>query len=247
MSSTGVTDQDVRQMMAIATYHGAANDDGLPWDLLHMLKDLVECDILSVSGQDTPAWDFFLEQQLPGQQWSPSFEAAVADAYREHYWTSTCSHPDRTGDVVAVTRDSDLLRDRAYRSTGMYADFDRLVGVEHEIRLCLDTGTPQRTVRLLFTRGSGSDFSDRDLAVLTLLRPHLQAAFTVAQRRRGPSPLTARQREILRYVSAGYTNGQISRRLALSEATVRKHLENIFARLGVTSRTAAVARLDPPV
>ncbi|MGE5720367.1 MAG: response regulator transcription factor, partial [Nocardioidaceae bacterium] len=93
-----------------------------------------------------------------------------------------------------------------------------------------------------------SDFTDRDVAVLTLLRPHLQAAYVAAERRRrGLLPLTTRQREILQYVAAGYSNGQIARRLEVSEATVRKHLENIFARLDVTSRTAAVARLNPPL
>jgi DNA-binding CsgD family transcriptional regulator len=248
VSSTGVSDQDIRRMMAIATYDGGTEGDGLPWEVLQLLKELVACDCVSVSGQDTPNWEFFLGQELPDQQWSPSFAAPLLDAYREHYWTSTCSYPDSTGDVVRVTRSSDLLSDRAYRHTGMYADFDRLVGLEHEIRLCLDTGTPQRTVRLIFSRGSGSDFTDRDLAVLTLLRPHLQAAFAAAERRRRRrTPLTARQREILRYVAAGYTNGQISRRLAVSEATVRKHLENIFSRLGVSNRTAAVAQLDPPL
>jgi DNA-binding CsgD family transcriptional regulator len=237
-------------MMAIATYDGDTDADGMPWEVLHLLKELVECDCVSVSGQDTPAWEFFLGQELPDQEWSPAFEATMLDAYRMHYWDSdsTCSYPDRTGDVVRVTRESDLLPDRARRSTGMYADFDRRAGLEHELRLCLDTGTPQRTVRLLFTRGPGSDFSDRDLAVLTLLRPHLQAAFAAAERRRrGPTSLTTRQREILRYVAAGYTNGQISRRLEVSEATVRKHLENIFNRLGVSNRTAAAAQLDPPL
>jgi ATP/maltotriose-dependent transcriptional regulator MalT len=66
----------------------------------------------------------------------------------------------------------------------------------------------QRTVRLILIRWQGADFSDLDVAVLTLLRPHLQAAFAAAECRRcGPSPLTAREREILRYVAAGYTNG----------------------------------------
>jgi DNA-binding CsgD family transcriptional regulator len=237
-------------MLAIATYDGGTDEDGLPWEVLHLLNELVECDCVSVSGQDTPAWEFFSGRELPDQHWSPAFEAAMEDAYRVHYWDSdsTCAYPDRTGDVVRVTRESDLQSDRVRRSTGMYADFDHQIGVEHEIRLCLDTGVPQRTLRLLFTRGRGSDFNDRDLAVLTLLRPHLQAAFAAAQRRRrGPTSLTARQREILRYVAAGYTNGQISRRLEVSEATVRKHLENIFNRLGVSNRTAAVAKLDPPL
>ena len=61
-------------------------------------------------------------------------------------------------------------------------------------------------------------------------------------RRHSAEALTRRQRELLGLVAAGHTNGQIARRLSISEATVRKHLENIFARLGVTSCTAAVAK-----
>ncbi len=246
MTTTGITDQDLRRMLAIADYDGETDGDALPWELLHLLKDLVECDAVSAAGQDTPNWAFFANQELPCQGLSAGVAEALSAAYREHYWASICSYPDRSGDIVRVTRNSDLVSYREYSGTGMYADYDRVLGVEHEIVLCIDGGSPQRTVRLLFTRGPGSDFSDRDVAVLTLLRPHLQAAFAAAERRRrGPSPLTARQREILRYVAAGYTNGQISRRLEVSEATVRKHLENIFARLGVSSRIAAVAKLDP--
>src|SRR5438034_585635 len=63
----------------------------------------------------------------------------------------------------------------------MYSEFLR--GVEHELMLCLPTG-PGRTVRLLFFRGSGPDFSERDRALLALLRPHLREAYLDAERRR---------------------------------------------------------------
>jgi len=46
-------------------------------------------------------------------------------------------------------------------------------------------------------------------------------------------------------VAAGHTNIQIARRLGLSEGTVRTHLENIYGRLHVSSRTAAVNRAFP--
>jgi DNA-binding NarL/FixJ family response regulator len=58
-------------------------------------------------------------------------------------------------------------------------------------------------------------------------------------------PLTTRQRELLRLVAAGLDNIAIARQLGLSPGTVRKHLENAFTRLGVSSRTAAIAKLHP--
>jgi len=49
----------------------------------------------------------------------------------------------------------------------------------------------------------------------------------------------------MRLLAAGCTNTQIARRLGISEGTVRTHLENIYERLGVSSRTAAVIRAFP--
>ena len=57
----------------------------------------------------------------------------------------------------------------------------------------------------------------------------------------GAPRLTARQWELLRLVAAGHSNADIARQLFLSENTVRKHLENIYQWLSVSSRTAAVA------
>ena len=103
-----------------------------------------------------------------------------------------------------------------------------------------------RTLRLFLFRGPGPDFSDRDRDLLTVLRPHLHQAYLDAERRRHPAPrLTARQQELLHLVAAGHTNAQIARRLGISEGTVRTHLENIYERLGVSSRTAAVTRVFP--
>ncbi len=54
--------------------------------------------------------------------------------------------------------------------------------------------------------------------------------------------LTAREREVLAWVARGKTNPEIARLLWVSPGTVRKHLENVYAKLGVNTRTAAVAR-----
>jgi len=57
------------------------------------------------------------------------------------------------------------------------------------------------------------------------------------------SPLTGREHEIVMLVAEGLTNAQIAERLWISPGTVRSHLENVFAKLGVHTRTAAVARI----
>jgi DNA-binding NarL/FixJ family response regulator len=54
--------------------------------------------------------------------------------------------------------------------------------------------------------------------------------------------LTEREREVLGLLATGLTNSAIAQRLFLSEKTVRNHVTNIFAKLGVTDRAAAVAR-----
>lgn len=55
------------------------------------------------------------------------------------------------------------------------------------------------------------------------------------------STLTLREIEVLQLVADGHSNGQISRRLFLSQATVKSHLAHIYTKLGVDSRTSAVA------
>jgi DNA-binding NarL/FixJ family response regulator len=53
--------------------------------------------------------------------------------------------------------------------------------------------------------------------------------------------LTERELEVLRLVAAGETNKAIAAQLVLSERTVDRHVSNIFAKLGVSSRAAATA------
>jgi DNA-binding NarL/FixJ family response regulator len=52
--------------------------------------------------------------------------------------------------------------------------------------------------------------------------------------------LTAREREVLALMADGRTNRQIAEQLVLSDKTVKRHLSNIFDKLGVNSRAAAV-------
>jgi DNA-binding NarL/FixJ family response regulator len=59
-------------------------------------------------------------------------------------------------------------------------------------------------------------------------------------RRGGPArPLSRREEEVLRLVADGHANKAIARQLLITERTVKAHLTNIFARIGVTDRTQA--------
>ena len=62
------------------------------------------------------------------------------------------------------------------------------------------------------------------------------------EERREEAQLTARERDVLSWVARGKTNAEIAQLLWLAPSTVRKHLENVYAKLGVSTRTAAVAR-----
>ncbi|MBT2454620.1 response regulator transcription factor [Streptomyces sp. ISL-86] len=67
-------------------------------------------------------------------------------------------------------------------------------------------------------------------------------ALRLMDRMRTPAEaLTKRELEVLQLVADGLSNQQISKKLFLSQATVKSHLVHIYAKLGVESRTSAVA------
>jgi DNA-binding NarL/FixJ family response regulator len=74
----------------------------------------------------------------------------------------------------------------------------------------------------------------------TVLAPSV--ASTLVRQVRSPAPpaLSARETEVLRLVASGLTNGEIGKRLFISEATVKTHLLRVFNKLDVADRTAAV-------
>lgn len=93
-----------------------------------------------------------------------------------------------------------------------------------------------RARRLLTSYGFGVEDVPN---VAPLLVRHIRPDVLLLEERR-PLGLTPREREILALVAQGHTNAHIGATLWISPATVGKHLENAYAKLGVTSRTAAV-------
>jgi DNA-binding NarL/FixJ family response regulator len=73
-----------------------------------------------------------------------------------------------------------------------------------------------------------------------VLSPSVATRLMSRFRAPGPGPLSQRELEVLELVAAGTTNREAAARLFLSEATVKTHLMNIYAKLGVSDRAAAV-------
>jgi len=168
------------------------------------------------------------------------------EVFWEHFWpTLSCSYTERIPRLRSdVTTTDDFCTTRQWHSTGMYTDYIGRNGGDKSLIMPL-SGPPGIARRLVFFGEPGQSFTDRHRSAATLLQPHIVDVLRLHARRAATLSLTVRQRELLRLVAAGDTNTAIARQFQLSPGTVRKHLENTFARLGVASRTEAVAKIRP--
>jgi DNA-binding NarL/FixJ family response regulator len=79
----------------------------------------------------------------------------------------------------------------------------------------------------------------------TVLAPAVAGRLLTRMRTASAGPaeaLSARETQVLALISRGLTNAEVGRELFISEATVKTHLNRACAKLGVSGRTAAVAR-----
>jgi DNA-binding CsgD family transcriptional regulator len=217
----------------------------LPEQVLHSLATLVPADCVSFADLDDKTATHFADDEVLGGEVNylpePVTEPDVA-FWRHYPSTLYCSYPTRTGDDRSVTLRSDFYSTREWKQTPMYLDVMRPWGFVHEL-MCPLPSVGGRSRRVLFFRSGSQDFTEDERFALALLRPHLNEL--VGRRALGVAAagLTDRQHELMRLVADGQTNAQIAAAMHLSPHTVRTHLANIFERLGVSTRSAAVARV----
>lgn len=239
---TQVGEADLRGLLDVVA--AFADGEGSAWPPpsgLEGIHALIGCDDVSFNDFDPSARRFYSLTEHPAHG-----EDYDHDPFWAGYWdNSFCSYPQRSGDNRSVIKLSDFYSRRGWHETATYRDCLGRFGVEHEMLMSIHAPAG-RSRRLVFFRCSGSDFSERDRLLLSLLRPHLQDAYQQHERvLQGIPDLTHRQWQLLRLVAAGHTNVEIARSLHISVGTVRTHLEHIFERLEVATRGAAVARAFP--
>ena len=151
------------------------------------------------------------------------YESAMLDAMVAHAWGAVhlaCDEPREA--LVALRRAAEMWRalDAPYeiaRTRVLVGDACRLLGDDDSAALEHDAA------RAIFERlGAKPDLS-------RLARPGAAHG------------LSRRELEVLRLVAAGMTNREIAAALVISEHTVARHVQNIFAKLGLSSRAAATA------
>jgi DNA-binding CsgD family transcriptional regulator len=125
----------------------------------------------------------------------------------------------------------------------------RSFGVAHQLSIPLAVKGKEHQA-VVVCRPAGPDFSEDDLRLARWLQPMLTALQRQAEMlatRAVPeelaSALSGRELAVLRCVAEGMTAHAASAQLSVSPRTVEKHLENIYRKLGVTNRIAAIARL----
>jgi DNA-binding CsgD family transcriptional regulator len=168
---------------------------------------------------------------------------AFLDAHRHELALLYTSTP--TDEVILAC---DVASERAWRRTALYNEWYRETHIEPAARVVLTgPGAPLRSALMIdLADDAGRTFGERERTLLRLVRPWLVRPIELAdtaRKRYRAFGLRPRELDVLSLVREGLTNGEIAARLVISPATVRKHLENAFPKIGAHTRTEAIARL----
>jgi DNA-binding CsgD family transcriptional regulator len=224
----------------VETAWALAGERPFTLETLAALQELIPCDLIGYNELDCthPRIDYYVGTDGDGGDEELFWEVVYPICRQQQAYAGN-----------SASRLSDLVSHTSFARTRAYAEWFRPLGIEAE----LDAGISRSRVRIrdfVLNRMHG-DFSDRDRAVLELVRPHLARIHEMTALRHaagasepdGLDRLTGREAEILELVAAGLTNAAIAERLWISPGTVKKHLDNVYGKLGVANRAAAAVRV----
>lgn len=240
-------------LLRAASRMEAAEDlDVFPSEACHALRAVVECDS-AVYNEVNPVARRTIVVAIPEDSLKPE-SAGVLDRYLEQHPTI---HYIRTTGDGSARKISDFLSMDDWHALDLYREGFAPLGVEYQMSLAMPA-EPPLVVGIALNR-SHRDFSENDRIALNLLRPHIAQAYRYAlmrTRRRAMeegnrTPLaipdlthlgvSARESEVLALAVSGFTNNEVAEVLGVSPATVKKHLENSYAKLGIRGRSEAAA------
>lgn len=163
-----------RLLCCITSIHAHGDLDDFPARTLRAIMELFPADCagyneISLRPQKLLRSAFLGDNYTPGQL--QAFERHIHEHPLIDY---TYHHPGS-----AAVRISDFLTKTQFHRTGLYNEFFKCVGVEHQIALAVATG-PATVVGIALNRGR-MDFSESERTILDILQPHIQQAHRTAQ------------------------------------------------------------------
>jgi DNA-binding CsgD family transcriptional regulator len=215
--------------------------------------DLVTLNKIDINGNMGGSIGYFSPEFISPKLIEPAFDTYV----HQHPLVQDMVKVGDTG----PRRMSDFISVEEFKKLELYEHVFKPLRSLHQIGFSV-VAVPGMIIGIGVNR-THDDFSDEELALARLLWEQIPAAFHHVQLKEiheresklGASfDLSGRESELLVYLRAGLTNQAIAESMILGRRTVEKHLQNLYAKLAVTNRTAAVnvvwppqSPLDPPV
>jgi DNA-binding CsgD family transcriptional regulator len=230
----------------------SATGDGFARYGVSSLPRLVSSELTTLSVCDLDSGHRSVVSNLPG-----AISKREIEVFDRYFYEHPLVREHARNPHAVTMRINDLLSETEFQRTPLFNEYYRPIRIDHAMAVPIHVDR-NLLVSFVFNR-SKRDFSDRDRACLELIRPHLgnfyrltramdsartaPAAAPNALDRASDLPLTAREREVLHWLAGGKTDRDIGEILDISPRTVHKHLQRIYEKLGVETRTAAVMRV----
>lgn len=159
---------------------------------------------------------------------------------------------------TSVYRDTDIVEDEIRRKTEFYNNFLKLNDIPYGCGILLIRNERLYGILNFFRSERLGDFTDKDIYILDVLKLHLA---NILEKLNGSNKkanlknkiskdlfdqycLSSREKEIVELLESGYSNVEISQKLIISVSTVKKHVYNIYTKMGVNSRTQLLAFIN---
>lgn len=213
---------------------------------VQVLSRLVPSELASLSRCDLHSGKRSVIGVRPG-----SVGADERAAFDRHFYEHPLGRYHAAERGACAHRITDSMPQAHFVETALYNDYYRRVSLTHALALPLRMDGHEMASFVL--NRQGRDFDPRELALLDVMRRPLQRLFEIADARQPRTPtlegptlarfqLTPREGEVLQWVAAGKTDADVALQLGCSPRTVHKHLQRVYVKLGVETRTAAVMR-----